>query len=433
MHTQEKQRVIKAISELGRKVSVADVATKTGLPLLVVASELNKVAAETRGHLQVSTAGDIAYRFDFGFQNAYLARGVRRFLQNCWEQTFRVGFFLLRISFGIMLIISLLIIVLLFFLIVLSLSRGGDSDDDRGFGFNSFNFFDYLILRELFFWDPYTAYRSNQRYGRSTRSPAKKGNFLYNCFSFLFGDGNPNPGLEEERWQLIPQVIRKNGYVVSAEQLAPYTDADPKNEDGVLPVLVRFDGRPEVTDSGNIVYVFPSLKVSAAEHQESATPAYLREWPWKFSNLSADQLMPVGLLAALNLLGSWWLYAETSKMPFLISLTSLLAALAVYGSLFVLVPLGRWLTIKFLNAGIDARNSRRQQLSSLLEKPDDDLRKKLAEAEQFQTKLEQISSTDVAYTTDKDLLEQQFDSAAHGSPEEVKPSSQAPADPSKSA
>ncbi len=49
MDKQEKKTVIKAINELGRKVSVADVATKTGLPVLVVASDLNEVAAETKG------------------------------------------------------------------------------------------------------------------------------------------------------------------------------------------------------------------------------------------------------------------------------------------------------------------------------------------------------------------------------------------------
>ncbi len=90
----------------------------------------------------------------------------------------------------------------------------------------------------------------------------------------MFGDGNPNARLKEDRWQYIAQLIRANGGVVTAEQLAPYTDADPKNEDGVLPVLVRFDGRPEVTDSGNIVYLFPSLQISAATAQQSGLPPF---------------------------------------------------------------------------------------------------------------------------------------------------------------
>ncbi|KAM3713487.1 hypothetical protein ACB098_01G261700 [Castanea mollissima] len=41
-------------------------------------------------------------------------------------------------------------------------------------------------------------------------------------FSFVFGDGEPNQGIEEERWKLIGQYISSNGGVVTAEELAPY-------------------------------------------------------------------------------------------------------------------------------------------------------------------------------------------------------------------
>ena len=54
---------------------------------------------------------------------------------------------------------------------------------------------------------------------------------------------------------------------MTAEQLAPYTGADPTNEDGALPALVRFNGTPEVTDDGHILYTFPALQVSAAGHK----------------------------------------------------------------------------------------------------------------------------------------------------------------------
>jgi hypothetical protein len=404
MHTQEKQRVIKAINELGRKVSVADVATKTGLPLVVATSQLNEVAADTNGHLQVSTAGDIAYRFDFGFQNAYLAKGIQRFLQNFADGLFRAGFFLVRISFGIMLILSLVVLAVVFFILLQTLSRGRDRDND-GFGFDfNFNFFDYLILRDLLWWN-----YSYSNYQGGRRQSAPQGNFLYNCFSFLFGDGNPNVGLMEERWQLIAKMIRENGGVVTADQLAPYTDADPANEDGVLPVLVRFDGRPEVTDTGNIVYLFPSLQVSAGKNEDSKVPIILREVRWAFSNVPAGGLTLVVLLAAINFLGSWWLFIQAIRMPFLLSLTPLLLILVIYGSLFVLVPFGRWLAIGYLNGRIDSRNKRRQELAMRMKNAEGDLAKKLSEANQFKTKVKQIDSSDVVYTTDKDLLEQEID------------------------
>jgi hypothetical protein len=406
MHTQEKEIVIKAINELGRKVSVADVATKTGLPITVATAQLNEVAAETKGHLQVSTSGDIAYQFDFGFQNTYLAKGIQRLVQNFSASLYRAAFFLLRISFGIMLILSLVIIVLVFFIIIQALSRG-DGDRDRGFSFD-FDIFDYLILRDLFAWNnSYSSYGGNRSLANQ---PRKQGNFLYNCFSFLFGDGNPNARLEDERWRMVARVIREHDGVITANELAAYTDADPNNEDGVLPVLVRFDGRPEVTDSGNIVYLFPSLQVSAGKSEESKAPAFLRELPWLFSSVSSDALMLVVLLAGVNFLGSWWLFIEALKMPFLLSLSPLLLILVIYGSLFVLVPVLRWLAIGYLNARIESRNERRQEWSARVKGASGELAKKLTEAEHFKTKLKQIDAADVIYTTDKDLLEQEIDS-----------------------
>ena len=406
MHTQEKERIIKAINDLGRKVSVADVSAKTGLPLLVVSSKLNEVAAETNGHLQVSTAGDIAYRFDFGFQSAYLARGINHLFQTCAQQFFRIGFFLLRISFGIMLIVSLAIIVLLFIAVMFSLSRGDSDSDDRGF---NFDFFDYLILRDLFCWNPYYSSSNYQGYNRPAIGSQKRGNFLFNCFSFLFGDGNPNRQLENERWQLVAQVIRKHGGVVTAEQLAPYTDANPSNEDGVLPVLVRFDGRPEVTETGNIVYTFPSLQVSSAGAGESSLPSQIQERRWAFSNLPTDDLIPVVFLAIVNFLGSLWLYAESQRILLLQHYAVLLSILGIYGSLFVLVPFVRWVVISFLNAGIKARNEKRQEVVLAMAHPSAQLSNKLLETAQFKTKLKQLSDQDVVYTTDKDLLEQTFE------------------------
>ncbi len=84
-----------------------------------------------KGSLQVSTAGDIVYRFDAGFQNVYLTQGIRRFLEKCFEQIFHFGFFALRVSFGVFLILSLLIIVILFFVIIFSINKGSEREDDR--------------------------------------------------------------------------------------------------------------------------------------------------------------------------------------------------------------------------------------------------------------------------------------------------------------
>lgn len=399
----EKKLVIKAIDALGRYVTPADVATKTGLPILSTTATLNQVATETGGHLEVAQTGDVAYRFNFGFQNAYLAKGFMRILQLIGDKTFQIAYFLLRISFGIMLILSFLVVVGLIIVIML---RGGSDDRDRGRGGGiNFDFFDYLILRDLFWWS--TGPRQTNRY---ERQQVRKGNFLLDCFSFLFGDGNPNYDLEERQWATIAEVIRNNDGVVTAEQLAPFTGANPKNEDGVLPTLVRFNGQPEVTETGNIVYVFPSMQVSTRrEIHEHTGPIYLKEKLWKFTEAPADSLIPVYLLAGFNFFGSLWLLNTVAHSIELLPLLPLINCLVVYGSFFVGIPLVRWLVQLWLNQRINARNNKRQEYASQLAAPTGELSTKLLEAKQYKVSAQRVSTKDLAYTTEKELLDQQFE------------------------
>lgn len=400
----EKQIVIKAINDLGRRVSAADVATNTGLPVALVTSALNQVAAETDGHLQVSGSGDIAYEFPIGYQARYLTKGIERLIEQFGKQTFQIGFFLLRISFGVMLILSLLIIVLIFVLIVFANSRSRNDDD---FSFN-LDFFDWMILRELIFWDINYPVLTYSGYDTPAKRGPEKTNFLYNCFSFLFGDGNPNTNIEERRWQTIAQLIRQNEGAITTDQLSPYTGSNPDNEDAILPVLVRFDGTPTVTDTGNIVYLFPSLQATAVEDRQTKPASYLNEFSWQFSRLELESMTWVIVLAAANFFGSWWLYLKAINIPTIYSLTPLLLILVVYGTLFITVPLIRLLVIQVLNARIEAGNKLREGYANRLGYPDQKLSTKLSEAHQMSLTGRQIMADSLVYDTQKDVLDQEF-------------------------
>ncbi len=406
----EKKQIITAIRKLRRKVTCADIAAQTGLPLHTSTLELNQIAAETNGHLDVAATGDITYSFHPGFQNTYLSTGIKRALALFGKKAFQAGFYLLRISFGIMLILSLLIIMVLAITVVMIWMHSGKEDKDSDLDIQ-FNFLSWRVLSDLFYWGAWSTYTPG--YSTNTFDPKfstskPKKNFLFNCFSFLFGDGNPNFDLEKQRWQLVAQLIRKHNGVTTSAELAPYTGANPDNNDSVLPVLVRFNGCPEVTNRGNIIYIFPELQVIAAGESAKKLSDALKEKLWKFSNVSTDSLVPVFLLAAVNFLGSWWLLGNVYKITELHYLVPLVLLLVAYGTMFALVPLFRWLTILWLNHRIQSRNQLHQQYAELLLHPSPELSNKLQEAAQYRIKLDTLSTKNTVYTTREDLLEQEF-------------------------
>jgi len=422
--TIDKQIVLKAIDSLGRHVTPADVASKTGMPLLPVTATLNQIAAETEGHMEVSDKGEVAYRFAPGFQGKYALKGFQEALKRVGDIVFKVGFFIIRISFGVMLIINALIILLLVLVVILYYQqRSGDRDDDGGSyggGFFPFrlSFFDYLLLRDILFYPSYYSYGTRNDYHQPTIRKNPQSNFFFNAFSFLFGDGNPNQNMEERKWSMIAEVIRRNHGVVTSEQLSPYLGSDPNNDDAVLPALVRFDGRPEVTDDGDIVYVFPAMQVTAMETPwQLSLPTYLSEWTWKFTNVAPGQMVMVYVLAGFNFLGSLFLLMQMQAMEFsrygnpLADFAPLIHFLVISATLFIVVPFCRWIVINFLNGSISERNEKRLSNARMLENPPDNVLKKLANAQKMHVDKKVISHDNTIFTTERDSLEQEFDAS----------------------
>lgn len=486
VHSEEKKQVLKAISDSAGKITVADIASRTNLPVLTAGSLLNQIAYETGGHLTVGSSGSVVYEFESNFANEYIKRSSKNLMLRCWRifanacmyaaRMFAlVMFFLIRVSFGIALILSVVAIVMLVVVAITALLSQGRGDSDDNSDFDPRGIIDLLggVLRYWAFdwiwdwwywgsylrWDPYP-----NDYYRSTPSPteqqrlnpqteleknAKKESFLDKCFSFLFGDGNPNANLQEHRWHDIANVLKANNGVVVAEQLAPFVDKQTRNEDWVLPILVRFNGSCDVSDSGNIIYSFPSFQQARLQTQESEASGtsddsennnaeqlhdlfrkhivqrkmakertaakahiepYLKESPWELSHVDGGARATIICLAVFILLGGLWLTTMGAVIPILLPFTPLVFAMAAYGALFLIIPGIRWLVIQNLNKGIEHRNSVRYTAYNHLTNADNQLKMKLDEAAQIRARvIEQSSSETISYSTDKDYLEQQFD------------------------
>jgi hypothetical protein len=78
-----------------------------------------------------------------------------------------------------------------------------------------------------------------------------------------------------------------------------------------------------------------------------------------------------------------------------------------YGTGFLAIPLIRYFWIKRRNDKITTRNYQRQERARLLAGADASLQKKIAFAREFATE-KIISKEDSVYSTETDLLEQEF-------------------------
>ncbi|MBD2598406.1 hypothetical protein H6G74_29375 [Nostoc spongiaeforme FACHB-130] len=413
--------IMNAVEQLGYRVTIGDVATQAGLKIAEANQGLLALATDAGGHLQVAETGDIVYLFPQNFRAILRNKYFQLRLQEWWQKIWQALFYLIRISFGIFLVVSIALITISIIIIITAANSDRDNDNrgssDRGGGF--FFFPDLFWYFSPNYYDTsYQQRRQSSRQGRGSEM-----NFFEAVFSFLFGDGNPNAKLEERRWQEIATVIRRQGGAVVAEQIAPYLDDlgpsyRQEYEDYMLPVLLRFNGEPKVSSQGEIVYYFPELQVQASQKNRQSVQPYLEESPWRFSQADSGQIMLSAGLGVLNFVGALILGNLIRDGIVAAQLGGLVAfvqgiywLLLAYGIGFLGVPLVRYFWIQWRNQKITARNRDRLSRARLLTDPDGNLQQKIDFAQQFATE-KIIENKDLVYTTETDLLEQEVQNSA---------------------
>lgn len=416
--------IINAVEQLNYRVTVGDVATQAGLNVATVEQGLLAIATDAGGHMQVADTGDLVYLFPKNLRGVLRSRSFKLRLQETWQKIWRVLFYIIRISFGTILIASILLIFLAIVAITIAASSNRDEDNRGGGGMT---FMPRFSLFDLFWIYDFGGQPRQRRDQESWRGNKKSGdkpemNFLESVFSFLFGDGNPNAEIDERRWQAIGSVIQANGGAVVAEQIAPYMDdlgADPDDEDYMLPVLLRFNGKPEVSPAGDLVYHFPELQVRAATSTRALTATakagHLKEEQWLFSRAESGQLVMAAGLGVVNLVGAIVLGVMLGDGTIAAELGGLVGfvypiygILLVYGTAFLAVPALRFFWLKGYNAKVEARNAQRQAQAKILTRKQTTLAPKLAFAQQF-ANTQTISDDDLAYTTETDLSTQELE------------------------
>jgi hypothetical protein len=411
--------IMQAVEKLGYRVTVGDVATQAGLNVADAGQGLLALASDAGGHLQVAESGDIVYLFPQNFRTILRNKYWQLRLQEWWQKLWGVLFYLIRISFGILLIVSIALITITIIIIITAATSDRDGDNR---GSNSSGFGGFFYFPDLFWYFSPNYSRSYQERRRERREHSEL-NFFEAVFSFLFGDGNPNYNLEERRWQQIAGVIRNHRGAVVAEQIAPYLDSlgesyQQEYEDYMLPVLTKFNGQPKVSPEGQIVYYFPELQVLASKKRRQSVPAYLEELPWQFSFATSGQIMLSAGLGVVNLVGALVLGGLLRDGTVAAQIGGLVAfvqgiywLLLAYGIGFVGIPLARYFWIKWRNQKIFARNRDRISRARVLVNQNPTLQQKLNYASQFAAE-KVIGQADLVYSSETDLLEQEAERSA---------------------
>lgn len=505
IHAPERRKVLDAIGSLGFKVVPHEVAAATGLSLSTVNLELVAIANDFDGHLRVGDKGTITYVFSPQFEANYYLHGARGILRTSLrvlgniaitlaKVTVLVATILFRMSVGILLILSVLAVFALILIVIVRALAGdgdgigvGDIGDLGGIAadagsaagsasdaatsvVSSSGDLGYWMFRWMWDWWWWHDYfypptyqdpvRIEDRASSFADDPARqigrKNDFVSNCFSLVFGEGNPNANFDEQYWIAIGKVIQENKGVVTAEQLAPVTGCDSENEDWMLPVLVRFNGSPSVTDSGGIIYVFPGYASSAnkvdsplalgiknepeidsvsdplraiytrhlkIQRAGAAAPArtasssprgkLLLEREHTFCAARPKDLIGVVFFASFELMGSIWLLSTMHSFTFLVPFKPLILCLLGYGIFLFTVPVVRWFIVQAVNSRIAARNEKRIGLALKVKSPDSKLSAKLEEARSVRLEVALASTDDaIVYTSERDLLEQCFEPIA---------------------
>jgi hypothetical protein len=100
--------------------------------------------------------------------------------------------------------------------------------------------------------------------------------FYKSVFGFVFGEGDPNRGWEEEEKTAVISYIRGRRGVITIEELMALSGRDePEAQTLINRYLLEFEGEPEVTDGGSVIFSFPALLRTTEQEQRSFAAARL--------------------------------------------------------------------------------------------------------------------------------------------------------------
>jgi len=269
--THVKNKLVAALKKRRQESTVADLMSETGLPKYQVEDTIREVADEYQGHLRATESGEILYYFPSGMRSSRrgFAAGTRRLLGRLARAAGKVLATLFKVWIVVMLVgYFVLFVALLVLSIVASVAASAASRGRSARGGGIFSF--YLAMRafQLFAWIWLTSGTGSYR----QRGYGKRGRRLHkSAFAYVFGEEGVNRGYEERERAHILRFIRGRRGVVTMDELKTMTGRDEEEAQMLVNrLLLEWEGEPQVTDQGSLVFFFPSLLKSRTEEIQRA-------------------------------------------------------------------------------------------------------------------------------------------------------------------
>jgi hypothetical protein len=299
-----------------------------------------------------------------------------------------------------------LFLLVILFAIVASIAisasnRDRDRRDSRGGGFGSFYLVTYLldIVLRFFFYANLTRRETRPRSGPPPRP------FYKSVFAFVFGEENFNKNWDAQEKQKVLAYIRAHKGVILAEELVSFTGKEPEAVQLLLNrYLLEYEGEPQVTEEGTVVYFFPELLRTQASTLENemqkmsyVRPVYKPLEPFNTNTKKANSwiaffngfnlllgayfffysFVPVGNLATTSFSGLYYVIINALQqfayMTAAGAQTLLFIILGLipftFSIFFFLIPFGRNWRRKKENERIKKANLRKKIFSYVLNHP----------------------------------------------------------------
>jgi hypothetical protein len=378
------------------ELTIADASAKSGLALRDAGTALHALLGEYRGHLSVTSEGELLFRFPAGFTKPWKTRtrlaelgnrvgrallGVGRFVVRAWISVVLVGYALLFLAL----------------IVGLAFARSGDSRDSRGGGVGlEVGYVFFRIVADALFWTfhPFSPF-AYVDYGvpavaRPRRKKKDETPFYDKVNRFFFGPEVPEPDPRAMERRILAEIRAQKGRIGLADVIRvtglPRDEADPL----MSRLLLDYEGEVEVSEEGGIVYRFEALRKTVEEGPvDRPRPiwARLKKLVPLTGNTAGTNLVIAGL-NGFNLLMSLYALSENltfEKIGWLfdvaqrhyppgarpVSPTGTAVALGVVPLVFSLalfaLPLARAALRPFKERRIARENGRRGMLREILE------------------------------------------------------------------